>query len=248
MKYLKLFENFYNKSDNTDIVYHGTDKLHKFNNRGNMSNGTFFSEDDNEAHVYGQHIYEVTLNNNLKLFDSCNINDCKLLFKIFDVLYDTYYSEGKRGHEIKTAKKLANSSDTWEPLENTPGVLDWIENNYDGIWLYEGGVRNLLLFSPVKDKINNIKLFNESEINESSNKFNYDYIINALTKGQYGWGNSIESEIDNFEKSEGYVKPANDNDYILDFDKYLQELNKKPNFEKDDLFVKPPIEWYAKST
>ena len=60
MKYLKLFETFESK-----ILYHGTDKLHEFNDHGYIFDGTFFSSNPNEAQTYGQHIYKVKLNDNL---------------------------------------------------------------------------------------------------------------------------------------------------------------------------------------
>jgi hypothetical protein len=36
--------------------------------------------------------------------------------------------------------------------------MEWLEGNYDGVWIYEGGVRNLLLFKPIKEKIERIEL------------------------------------------------------------------------------------------
>jgi len=148
MKYIRIFEDF-----SSDILYHGSPDGHSFNNRGNLLDGTFFSTDESEAESYGKHVSKVELVGGLRLFDSLDYNDLKLLFDEFDELYDTYYSEDDPEYYITSPEDMP-SSDTWEPIENTEGVIDWIRNNgYDGIWIYEGGIKNLFLFSPVSDKL-----------------------------------------------------------------------------------------------
>lgn len=149
MKYIKVYENF----ESSIVVYHGTDVEHMFTKTGNMVKGTFFSVSINEAKSYGKYVYKITLVDNLNIFNTCNLKDANKLFKNFDVLYDTYYNEGEDGYEITSPISLSESNDNWEPIENTPGVLNWIESEYDGCWIYEGGIKNLLLFIPVNNKI-----------------------------------------------------------------------------------------------
>jgi hypothetical protein len=84
--------------------------------------------------------------------------------------------------------------------------------------------------------------------NEMSTNFNYDYIIKALTKGQYGWGNSIKTMIDDFESCEDYSKPVSNDDYILQFDEYLTKIKIGKVTPNNDVIQGEPISWYAKST
>ena len=72
-------------------------------------------------------------------------------------LEDKYYEEDEPEYYIRTAEELQDNAYSWSPIEQTDGVLDWL-TQYDGVWLYEGGVRNLLLFTPVKEKIEKIEL------------------------------------------------------------------------------------------
>ncbi len=241
MKYLKLFEEF-----NEIIVYHGTDNKHEFNNRGNITDGTFFSTSLNEAKSYGKFIYEIILKNDLKLCDTTKLKDCEEIIKNCAPLYDTYYDENDELYNIETAEQLYNMNDNWEPIENTYGVLDWLKSNYDGVWIYEGGVKNLLLFSPLKDKIIDIKLIENISENR---KNNYDYIIKVLCGEQYGWGNIIRNEINTFENSPDYQEGINDNDYIMCFNKYLNEKFKGGSkIDKSEVIVKQPLDFFTKIT
>jgi len=154
MKHLLLYENF----NNNDIVlYHGSPIKHDFDGHGTIYYGTFFSKSKNEANTFGKHLYEVKLNNGLKILDTNKLDDVKLIFNNFDELYDTYYNEDSDDYIISKPEQIFGVSDNWEPIENTDGVLEWIMGNYDGIWINEGGVTNLLLFKPVKEKLNYIK-------------------------------------------------------------------------------------------
>lgn len=139
-------------------VYHGSDGKHNFNNRGYVWNGSFFSTSISEASHYGKFVYEVNLKQNLILFDCNEISDLEKLFQNFSEIYDDYFDEGEDGYVIKNARQLYNHSDSWNPIERTNGVLDWVQSVYDGVWIYEGGVRNLLLFDPVFSKIESFKL------------------------------------------------------------------------------------------
>lgn len=156
---IKNYTEFVNENINNEIIlYHGTPNEHEFNKVGHMFNGTFFSTNKNEAKTFGKYVYEVKLLHDLMLFDTNNIKDCEKLYTVFSELYDTYYDENDAEYIVDTPEKLYNMHDNWECIENTSGVLDWIESEYDGIWICEGGVRNLLLFSPIKEKLKSINL------------------------------------------------------------------------------------------
>lgn len=145
-------------SKQLDIVYHGTDIEHDFSKKGHVTNGTFFSTSKNEASSYAGPkgiIYEVKIRPDLNLFDTNNLYDCKKLLDYFGELYDNYYHEEdeKENYLIDTPEKLYELTDNWSPIENTPDVLEWLDDNYDGAIIYEGGVKNILLFFPIEDKI-----------------------------------------------------------------------------------------------
>lgn len=144
---------------NDIIVYHGTPNEHEFNERGHLFNGTFFSTNINEAKSFGKHLYKVKLKSNLNLFDTNKLGDCKDIVSSFDLI-DPYYNEDEDGYYIETPEQLYGSGDSWSPLEMTPGVIEYLNRNYDGVWVYEGGVRNLLLFSPINDKLLSISKIN----------------------------------------------------------------------------------------
>ena len=147
-----------NDNEKSDlIVFHGTPEKHEFNKEGYLFNGTFFSTDKNEAKSFGEYVYKVKLNPNLDLFDTNKLEDCEDIVNSFDLI-DPYYDEDEEGYYIETPEQLWDNEDSWSPLERTPGVIEYLNRNYDGVWIYEGGVRNLLLFKPIKDKIEYVKL------------------------------------------------------------------------------------------
>ena len=75
----------------------------------------------------------------------------------------------------------------------------------------------------------------------------YDYIINILTSKDYGWGNVIKNEIKEFEKNNPL--PRGDDDYIVQFNHWLyKKFKNNRTLFRDDLTVKSPRSWYAKST
>lgn len=147
-----------NKVLKSNIVYHGTYNEHNFDSRGDIYNGTFFSTNKNEAKAYGKFVYEIELKPTVKIFDTNNLGDIQLLMKVFTVLYDNYYDENEENHYIRTPEKLYNNPDNWNAIENTDGVLEWLHGRYDGVKIFEGGVANILIFNPVKDKIQKINL------------------------------------------------------------------------------------------
>ena len=85
-----------------------------------------------------------------------------------------------------------------------------------------------------------IKLFEHFGIN-------YDYVIGILTSKEYGWGNVIVNEIKEFEKNN--TLPSSDDDYIVQFNHWLyKKFKNNRTLFRDDLIVKSPRSWYAKST
>lgn len=151
-----IFET-YVTTDN-QIVYHGSPTEHDFSKGGDVYNGTFFSTRKADSLSYGKHLYKVTLQPDLKLFDTRKIEDCQLLIDKFGELYDDYFDKNEQSDQyyITTPEQLSNNADNWNPIERTDGVLDWLNDNYDGVMIFEGGTLNILLFSPVDLKIHNI--------------------------------------------------------------------------------------------
>jgi tRNA nucleotidyltransferase/poly(A) polymerase len=197
-----------NNELNKNIVYHGTSEEHNFNKRGNVFNGTFFSTVKNEAEAYGKYVYTVELKPNLKLFNTLDLNDLRLLMNEFGILYDNYYDEETEpeNYYIKTPEQLYyNYEDNWNPIERTDGVLDWLDGNYDGVWVYEGGEKNLLLFNPVNEKIKNITKENSNMIKEekASERIEYGCLMLFLDVPIWSKITSIIDKNDIYDK-EGY--------------------------------------------
>ena len=153
MRRLRLFEEFTYNESGAAVVYHGSDDEHDFAGRGRLFNGTFFSSSSNEAKRYGGKLYRVELRPDLRLLDTNKLKDCQLIIDEFGPLEDPYYREDEPEFIIDDAEKLWHHSDSWSPLESNDQLMSWIEGNYDGVWVYEGGARNLLLFDPVVEKI-----------------------------------------------------------------------------------------------
>ena len=111
-------------------------------------NQIFLSTDVEYSKNRGKNIFSVEIPNNLKLLDSNNVEDLNFLLKVegLETFYDPYNES-----EI-TADDLSVNSDTWETIEYY--FLNGVEG-FDGIWIYEGGCKNLLLWN--YDKIKSIK-------------------------------------------------------------------------------------------
>lgn len=85
------------------------------------------------------------------------------------------------------------------------------------------------------------------KFNEHKSQYDYDYIIDKVCK-RYKWGNVISGQIEEFEKSD-VEKPADDEDFITKFNKWLFDKYKSPpTFYKDTIPIKEPISYYSKST
>ena len=145
-----------------DYLYHGTYEKHHFNRNGmGWYDGTFFSTDEGEAKTYGDYVYKVILKPNLNILDITKYDDSKYILDTFGELTDTYYDEDDPNYNITDPQILTSHSDSWEPLEYTHGLIEWIKGKYDGVYLTEGGIKNLLLFSPINEKLSSISLINE---------------------------------------------------------------------------------------
>ena len=80
---------------------------------------------------------------------------------------------------------------------------------------------------------------------EMANNYNYDYIIDTLVK-EYKWGNVIASKTKEFEEEE---TPSDSDDYITKFNSWLfKKFNSPDKFYTDDIQMREPTSWYAKST
>lgn len=153
-----------NEEKMSDItLYHGTPFEHKFNKMGNLSNGSFFSLDKSTSRDYGKYIFEVKLSPELKLFDTNNPEDCRLLINSVDSIHNDFKEKDDEEYWVTTPEQIYLNDSNWIIIEDNPAVKEWLEKNYDGVWLYEGS-RNLLLFKPVNTKIISTKLI---EVNEN---------------------------------------------------------------------------------
>jgi hypothetical protein len=150
-------------------LYHGTPFEHKFDKMGNLSNGSFFSLDKSTSRDYGKYIFEVKLSPELKLFDTYNPEDCRLLINSVDSIHNDFKEKDDEEYWVTTPEQIYLNDSNWIIVEDNPAVKEWLEKNYDGVWLYEGS-RNLLLFKPVNTKIISTKLI---EVNENR-KSGYD--------------------------------------------------------------------------
>jgi len=144
------------ESITNDYLYHGTRREHDFTGEGNVWDGIFFSTAWSEAHQYGDIMYRVTLRSSAIIFDTGNLRDCRILLNHFGELVDDYYDEDSDRYYIRTPEQLHEHSDSWNAIEQ-PNVLHWLNDNYDGVVVYEGGVENILIFNPILDSIVDIK-------------------------------------------------------------------------------------------
>lgn len=155
MKFIKpLFEN-----ENNLILYRGEEKdfLHPLDN-----DYSFFAKDKSFAEDYGDYIWKCIFKP-LDLFISHKAESIKELYDNGFKLRDNYiefnwgnsttdnirdlydYDENKPfdSYGYKSYKHVIKSpyfqGDTWEMIEHTTGVLDYILSKHDGVELLEGG-------------------------------------------------------------------------------------------------------------
>lgn len=144
---------------------------------------SFFAKDKSFAEDYGDYIWKCSFKP-VDLFISYDKNSIKELynngFKLRDNYIEDNWGEAGTSYEevidlydydeqgnpdnwgYKSAEHLISSpffsSDTWEMIEHTDGVMDYILSQYDGIVLLEGGQQTFYIRT---DKIINCEqLFN----------------------------------------------------------------------------------------
>jgi hypothetical protein len=145
---IKTFESFV-QNTNIKTLYRGTDHPKDFTENRMVWAATDLSV----AKGYGDNVYELEVDLG-RVFDSLSVKDLTILldegFELIDTYDDTEYT-----HE--NIADLAHGSDTWETIENSYGVMDYLEGNYDSIRIVEGGSEvNYILFNP-KTFIKNYK-------------------------------------------------------------------------------------------
>lgn len=163
-------------NDYPSVVYHGTTKEHDFSSPSDIHDewlkagvkGTFFSTESyfaaeymgewkGEEVSYGK-LYEVHLKPNLNLFDTKNFENCKLLIDKFGTFEDDIEMCDEDDYLIETPEKLYKLEDNWFAIEYQKGCLEWLSKNYDGVIVFENMVKNVILFNPVKEKIESYKV------------------------------------------------------------------------------------------
>jgi len=157
MKHIKLFENF--KQFKGTIIYHGTEKVH------DIKDAHFFSKDEIFALDYGHIIYKMELLTD-NIFDSTIVDNIRLLYNEGFHLTDDYIIDSGADESqyptynfdedrFDTAEDYINnpnfSSDTWEAIEHSHGVMDWVASKYDGVLILEGGYVNYYIFDTEKN-------------------------------------------------------------------------------------------------
>ncbi len=144
--------------NNIKTLYHGTsDNKKEFQNDDII----FLSTSSTFAKKYGDKllIIKADLGN---VFNSLEFNDIQLLYKNGFKLYDPNVDEDwdDIGYDFnkenfRTAKAFINSptnNNTWDAIESTESVIDWIFNNgFDSILVTEDNIENYIC------KKNNIK-------------------------------------------------------------------------------------------
>lgn len=153
------------------IAYHGTNMEYDEDDK------IFVSLSKNFADDYGYTIFQISFTPE-KIFDSTSLRDIKLLydngFKLTDEYIDRdpfgsewllekglyYFDEESGTGYYPTAEKFIEAinhlGNTWEPIEMTQGVIDFIEGKgYDCIYLIEDGIENYFILEP--EIINGVK-------------------------------------------------------------------------------------------
>jgi hypothetical protein len=151
--YFKTFEQY--THSNITVLYHGCDSETLDDINGYM----FFSESSSFSSSYGDYLHEVQVELS-NIFDSTSLEHIELIYNAGYHLSDPYFEcmddeeieemevDGYNIEEgyYETASAFYNSpysSDTWEAIESTDGVIDWIlSNGFDNIHITEGGYSN----------------------------------------------------------------------------------------------------------
>jgi len=142
---------------NNITLYRGEEK-EQFNPTDNSY--SFFAKDKSIAEGYGDYIWTCIFKS-INLFVSYEADSVRELYdngyKLRDEyiefnwgededimkLYDFHPDGNMDDWGYKTPEAAISSphfdSDTWEMIEHTPGVMDYILSKYDGVMLLEGG-------------------------------------------------------------------------------------------------------------
>lgn len=154
---------------NIKTLYRGTGHENDFL----INDMVWVSADIDVARGYGEILYELEID--LKnCFNSLDLENLKLIYKnglelsddylekndIDEMGLDARWDEGV-GVIFNSAEAFYHSpatSDTWNAIEFSPGVLGWIESIYDSVLITEGGSEeNYILFDP-KNQVLNSKI------------------------------------------------------------------------------------------
>lgn len=157
MKHLKLFEEYYNNESFFDskiykgtIVYRGMSSSEFDKVMKGEYIGYFFSEDEYFVSDYGEYVVKAILNtdNIFNTLDKRNILKLyKEGFELYDEHSDTTFKTPQEYFDSEISKM---ASDTWDIIESSNGVLEWIMSNYDACYITEGGVANYYIDNPFK--------------------------------------------------------------------------------------------------
>ena len=135
-------------------LYHGTPTSKAFDGNGYI----FLSSSKDFAKSYGDLLFECKVNVG-KVFETWKPENIKKIYSAGFKLTDDYVTSSYGPEDdiaqfydfdndyYPTADSFINGpffgSDTWEAIEHTPGVVDWIlGENYDSIGILEGGIVN----------------------------------------------------------------------------------------------------------
>jgi hypothetical protein len=180
-KIKKILFEFYlkeeNKIFNNLILYRGEEKSFLSPKDNDYS---FFAEDKSFAEDYGDYIWQCKFypvniflsysensihelyNNGYKLRDEYIEINWGIEGTSYEGVKDLYYyneNESIDNWGYKSAEDVIKSpffaSDTWEMIEHSEGVMDYILSKYDGVALLEGGQ---LTYYVRTDKIKSCKL------------------------------------------------------------------------------------------
>lgn len=197
MKYIKLFEDY--KNQYKQKIYDFLDKkIYKgktlwrgvdnqtvalIENGKTEDIGRFFSTEKHFAEDYGENIFEVKLLTN-NVFNSIDPRKIHELYDNGYTLTDDYAEDSGNmdfystydfdNDEYPTAEAFLQSphsnSDTWEVIEHSHGVLDYIMSKYDVAIIYEGGIENYYIDDPKNYEIINIHKKDKKEFMNIPNK------------------------------------------------------------------------------
>lgn len=162
MKYFKLYENF--NSNSTNIrVFRGTDEAEFMKIENSEESGYFFSTSLDFAEDYGDYIIEGQLNCD-NIFISYEDKYIKKLYDAGFQLTDNFLTENNDSGTHPTYDFENNyyptyedyiiaphtGSDTWQMIEESDGVMNYIMYHYGVVLIMEGGVVNFYVDQPNK--------------------------------------------------------------------------------------------------